>query len=84
VFLEALTVIGVLAYGAIAYRQWSAMAKSVEQQVLINRPVILANGIIPAQLVNGIPISAFVGNVNFGKSVALKISSIWPPHDTGV
>lgn len=76
VFLEFLTVVGILAYGAIAYRQWNAMAKAVEQQVLINRPMILADGIIPAQLVEGTPVIAFVDNVNFGKSIALKVFSV--------
>jgi hypothetical protein len=49
------------------------LKRSVEQQVLINRPVVFSNGISIAVAQDGVPNRVRIVFSNFGKSVALNV-----------
>jgi hypothetical protein len=73
----AITMCGVLWYACIASSQNQHLADSVDQQVMINRPVIIANGLgILKTNSNGIPTKVRIATVNFGESTASVVTAI--------
>lgn len=66
------TMIGVFWYACIASQQNANLAKSVAQEVMVNRPVVFANA-IRSEGTDAYPLQASVVIVNFGKTVALEV-----------
>ncbi|MGC2419990.1 MAG: hypothetical protein WA434_19770 [Candidatus Acidiferrales bacterium] len=78
-WIEIGTLLAVVIYATIAAFQWCAMRQSVQQEVMINRPVVFGNGIrILLRSENKIPNKVLVTAKNFGRSVALHL--VVPGH----
>jgi hypothetical protein len=71
-FFQGMTLTIVAAYTVFTYYQWSAMRQSVDQQVLINRPVVFNNGMRSLESEDGVPNKVAVTFRDFGKTVALR------------
>jgi hypothetical protein len=65
-------VAGAWIYAGIALFQWCEMRNSVEQQVIINRPVLLNDGMKALESKDGYPAKIQLTIFNFGKTVALN------------
>ncbi len=80
----AVTMWGVLRYAREAKRQSKLLDESVKQQienvkqqVMINRPVIIANGVgIVEANASGVPTKVRVATVNFGRSTASVMTTV--------
>jgi hypothetical protein len=68
------TMIGAFRYASEAHRQSQLIALSVEQEVLNNRPIVIANGIGASEKTqDGVPSKVKVHLRNYGKSLAVAI-----------
>lgn len=67
----AVTMLAVIVYAFQACNQTAQMIKSVNQEVMVNRPVVIANGVaILEKNSAGVPIKVQVKTANFGRSTA--------------
>jgi|GEM_PF-7091566 len=65
------TMVYVIKYANEAHKQNVSLAKSIEQQAMINRPVIIGNGVgIVEKNSAGVPTKVRVVSANFGRSTA--------------
>ncbi|MFZ0887540.1 MAG: hypothetical protein WA005_03740 [Candidatus Binataceae bacterium] len=74
-------------YASFAALQWCAIRQSVEQEVLSNRPIVIANGIEAVERTqDNVPSKVKVKLKNLGKSLAVDIVNVGqilirPPGD---
>jgi len=71
--VEVAALVVVVLYTTFAFWQSWELTQSVKQQVLINRPVIFANGISATASQDGVPSKVRIIFRNFGKTVALNV-----------
>lgn len=67
-----ITMIAVIVYACEAHRQTGLILNSVQQEVMINRAVVIPNGVEASAHKGTIPIEVHVRGRNFGRSMALK------------
>ena len=75
-FVLTITMGGVLYYACAAHTQNILLAKSVAQQMQVSRPVVLSNTFQAVQETTaGVPVTAGIAFINYGKSVALSVGT---------
>lgn len=66
----AITMVAVIIYAREAHRQNGLLNQTVEQEVIINRPVLIGNGVKILEWKDKVPSRVGVIVINFGKTVA--------------
>ncbi len=69
-----ITMIAVIVYACEAHRQSALIANNVAQEVMINRAVVIPNGVEAVARKGNIPIEVHVRARNFGRSIALEVA----------
>lgn len=70
------TMIGVFWYACIASRQNTNLVRSVNEEIMVNRPVLIANGVVAVQRSNNVPSRIAVVVINFGKTAAPSATAV--------
>lgn len=73
--IETLTLLAVISYGLVAYRQWREMKTTVQEEVMTSRPVVFG-WLIRGDVQNGHLKAVDVTAKNWGKSTALNVSVV--------
>lgn len=71
------TMIFVIKYAEEAHTQNISLTRSIQQQEMVSRPVIIANGVgVVDRDQKGVPIKVRAATVNFGQSTAPKMTAV--------